>query len=165
MSYHSKQKLTGKDIKELKRQCKDGIVLSILTAPAAFVLLAFIWPFFISDPSIIEYSLMAVVAISCGLLVAYVMTNKFLKDIRNDEKELHTKVIDKMENHIDFDAGGGKSSCLLKEKEAFTSFYFVIKNTRYKVKKQLYEQCQEGDEVFFVIAPISRYQFEIILKS
>ncbi len=164
-AYYTKQRLTEKDKKELRYQCRAGIVMIFLIPPALFVLLTLLFSFLSPDPSVVEYSLIVVISIGIGLLIGYKMTNKYFKDIKNDEKELYIKTIDKKEKKIDFEAGSGKAGCLLKDMDAFTSYSFIIENTVYKVDKTLFDQCEEGGQVIFVIAPISQFRLDIVPKS
>lgn len=158
---YTRQRLTEKDKKELRYQCRAGIVmLFIVPVPLTFMIVP-AYSLAFREPNAIDYMAISALAILLTLIIAYTMTYKYIKDIRHDEKELHLKIIDRMEKKIDFEAGSGKVGCVAREMKSFTQYSFIIDNIRYKVEEELFQQCEEGDEVFFAIAPISKYRLAI----
>jgi len=47
---------------------------------------------------------------------------------------------------------------------SYARYDLIIANTKYKVSKDFFDKCSEGDEVIFNIAPISGYLLGIDKK-
>jgi len=104
--------------------------------------------------------------ISFEVFIGYLMVRKYLADIRNNTKRAVGKTIKRKETWEDYEAGSGQvSDSYAREMKAFQAYAFIIDNFRYKVDKELYENCNEGDEVNFFYAPISNYRLGIELKE
>lgn len=141
-----KASLTKKDLKELRYQCRMGYIL-----PFMFFLISSI----ITMGDIKYISILLVVA----FLISYLMNHKYYSDISNNVKTSETKCISQKEFKTDYEAGSGNMSTLPHndEMKAFIRYDLIIDHTRYRVEKNLFESCKEGDEVLFYYAPKSKY--------
>ncbi len=157
-----RERLTKNDKKVLKYQCRAGIVVSMMVL--VFCSFGMLYGYF-------EYrnhtkyadfylSLSILLVLALSLRVRYIMMGKYLKDIRNGEKVLEIKKIQSKEFKTDHEAGSG-TVAPRQEMNAFDSYNLIIDNYRCKVDKVLYDQCEEGGEVVFYIAPISDFRIDI----
>ncbi len=101
-----------------------------------------------------------------SFLVSHLMNNKLYSDIRNNEKISETKIIQRKFAKIDYEAGSGNMTTLphnnpMKE---FTRYDLIIDNTKYRIDKELFDKCSDGDEVLFFYAPKSKYLLGIEKK-
>ncbi len=161
-----RKKLNERDIKDLRSQCRIGYVIPFMI----FILGTFI------SGAIYELNfnlksdglntkiilLIALGFIIISFFVSYKMNWKYLLDIRNNEKEIELKTIQKKEYKRDYEAGSGS---LGQEMNGYDSFSIVVENYRYRVDKDIFINSNEGDEVFFYYAPISEYLINIELKK
>jgi amino acid permease len=147
--------LTKNDIKELRYQCRMGYILPII--------LFIFGSFFVSAIALnlttkmeSKTSEITVIVVSgfalLSLFVNYKMNGKYVSDIRNKEKLIETKIIQKKETKRDYEAGSG-TLYVGQEMKGFDSFSIVVENYRYRVDKDLFENCFEGDEILFNYAP------------
>lgn len=162
-NYYTKRRLSEKDKKVLKHQCRAGIVIFILCTPILFSVV-----YILSDQYFPKY-ISLFTSITSSLLImaitSYTMMRKYIRDIKNDEKELYLKTITRKEQVTDYEAGSGIVGKIGKDMKLFTQYSFIIDNIRYKVEEDLFQKLEEGEEVFFAIAPISRYQLEILQRT
>ncbi|MCF8298434.1 MAG: hypothetical protein K9J13_12880 [Saprospiraceae bacterium] len=160
--YPTKAALNQEDIKTLKYQCRAGIIVSL----AILILgIACVWTikFSYSDYTLsnkLYSALTLLMFILLAIIIGYLMTGKYLKDIRNGYKYLEIKRIESKESEIDFEAGSG-TLYIGQKMNSFNSYSLIIERYRYRVEKELYEKCNEGDEVIFHIAPISKHRIKI----
>lgn len=156
--------LTEVDIKILKYQCRMGYVLPFFL----FVLGSFIGTALISfllSQINIELATNQVIYIlvlfaMLSVFVNYKMNGKYLADIRNGVKEQELKIVQKKELKIDYEAGSG-TLYIGQKMKPFNSYSLIIENTRYKVEKDAFENCEENEPVVFNYAPLSKYRLEI----
>ncbi len=162
--------LTEKDIKELKYQCRMGYVIPLML----FILGTFIGGAiyelnFNTNSSGLNLKIDLLIALGIliiSFLVSHLMNNKLYSDIRNNEKISETKIIQKKSDKIDYEAGSGNMTTLphnnpMKE---FTRYDLIIDNTKYRIDKELFDKCSDGDEVLFFYAPKSKYLLSIEKK-
>jgi hypothetical protein len=163
-----RKKLTKKDIKELRYQCRMGYVIPAMI----FILGTFISGAIYelnfnteSDGINVEMILLITLGfIALSFFTNYKMNWKYISDIRNDEKVIETKTIQKKEYKTDYEAGSG-TLYIGQEMKGYDSFSIVVENCRYKVDKDVFLNCNEGDEIIFNYAPISRYLINIEQKK
>jgi len=91
------------------------------------------------------------------------MVKKYVKDIRNGEKELVIKTIKRKESNVNYEAGSG--AVIGMKMRAFDTYRIVVDNNRHDIDKKMYEECSEGDEVVFYVGPISRKVLGIEVKK
>ncbi len=162
--------LSEKDIKDLRYQCRMGYILPsflfIIGSVAGIVIAEYL---FNNGSDSLNMKNVITVIMGFGLLAiftSYKMIGKYISDIRNNEKILETKIIQKKESKKDYEAGSGNITTLphnnpMKE---FIRYDLIIENTKYRIDKELFEKCADGDEVYFHIAPRSKYRLGIELK-
>lgn len=161
--------LTDLDKKRLRYQTRPALVTSILFA--IVISGVSLTLFIISKENVTEEDkLFNIISISSSIIIsffiAYFSSKKYLKDVRNGEKEIVLKPIQKKEHKIDYEAGSGKISHVsAREMNAFDSYSIIIDNTRYRVDKEFYNDCNEGDEVEFHYALKSKFMLSMELAK
>jgi hypothetical protein len=160
-----KEPLTQKDIKDLKYQCRSGYILPLII----FIVLnlIFILSKVINNEDSTNVNTLILVVIGCAsfsILVSYIMNRNYIYDIRDNLKDVELKIITSKRSKIDYEAGSGTLH-LLQEMKGSDVFSIVVENYRYRVDKNLYLSCNEGDEVEFKYAPRSRHLLSMELKK
>ncbi len=102
--------------------------------------------------------------IGLALYTGYRMNWKYISDIRFNEKEIETKIIQRKESKRDYEAGSG-TLYIGQEMKGFNSYSIVVENIRYRIDEEMFSACTVGDEVLFNYAPKSRYLINIELKK
>ncbi|MBK3519766.1 hypothetical protein [Carboxylicivirga marina] len=158
--------LSQADIKELRYQCRMGYLLPVfLCALLSYVIVGFHQ--YNSDfEEIVFTSIDGLIILACvifSIWVSYQMNGKYYQDIRNNIKVAERKVIQKKQAKRDFEAGSGNMTTLPHNNpmNEFTRFDFIMDNTLYRVDKDLFESCSDGDKVSFYYAPKSKYLLSI----
>jgi len=154
--------LDEKDIKELRLQCRMGIILPALLFIIINVATVL---FFVVQKMEIESSAIFLSLIGSALLtglLSYLMNRKYWSDIKNCVKTYEIKTISGKEIKNDYEAGSG---AIDGNMNAFYRYDLIIENTRYRVERELFENCVPGDEVVFFYGPKSRLMLQIELKK
>ncbi|NPD47649.1 MULTISPECIES: hypothetical protein [unclassified Lentimicrobium] len=163
-----KRQLSSKDIKDLKYQCRMGYIIPFFFFMiGSFLVLAILDFFLLDTPLKNEFMALTLIAMfAISILINYQMNRKYLIDIRNNEKVLIPKTIQRKESKTDYEAGSGNRSTLPHNNpmKSFIHYSLIIENTRFRVDKELFESCKDGDEVFFHMAPKSNFRLSIQLK-
>jgi hypothetical protein len=158
-----RKQLTESDLRELRYQCRMGIIIPVLFLILSnMILFLFILEGDLKFDTPVQITVCALVSVSA--LVHILMNRKLILDIRNGEKEVEFKRVQHKEKKRDFEAGSGTLT-FDNEMNEFDRYHLIIENCAYRVDKDIFEQCQAGEEVAFFIAPISRYQLQIDLKK
>ena len=156
--------LTQKDIKELKYQCRMGYIipLMVLLISNMIIFLAV----YTNDLSYTNpFVLLAVSAsVVFEVFLNIKMNHNYLADIRNGIKKQEIKQIRLKEAFTDYEAGSA-TLFVTQKMNPYTRYNIIVNNTRYRVEKEFYENCNEGDEVVFYFAPQSNYLLTIELKK
>ncbi len=161
-------RLTDKDIKDLKYQCRMGYVIPILIFILGSVFSSSIYELNF-NPNSNEINTEIILLITFGIFllsffISYKMNWKYLSDIRNSEKEIEIKIIQKKEFKRDYEAGSG-TLYIGQEMKGYDKFNIVVENYRYRVDENVFLNCNEGGEIIFNYAPISRYLINIEQKK
>lgn len=162
-----RETLTEYDIKELRYQCRMGYLLPSMIFIIGNILTISIYGFNFKIESHLNYQIVIIIVLLFAILSIYLgyrMNWKYLKDIRNNEKVIETKIIQLKELKKDYEAGSG-TLYIGQEMKDFDSFSIFVDNFRYRVEKELFLNCNEGDEVNFNYGPVSRYLINIELKK
>ena len=163
--------LSAQDIKDLKYQCRMGYVIPFFFfVLGSFLVSAVVDYIFNPDSVSLNNNHMFLVIGGMFILSVFMnfkMNGKYISDIRNNEKILEPKLIQRKESKNDAEAGSGNMTTLphnnpMKE---FKRYDLIIENTRYRIDKDLYENCVNGAEVYFHIAPKSKFRLKIELKE
>jgi len=163
-----KKKLTEKDIKELRYQCRTGYVIPIMIFIIGTFISIVIYELYFNSKSnglnTDNILLTALGFITLSILIGFRMNHKLLSDIRYGEKVIETKIIQKREFKRDYEAGSG-TIYFGQEMKGYDSFSIVVENCRYRVDKEIFMNSNKGDEVLFNYAPRSRCLINIELKN
>ena len=165
-----RMRLTEQDIKDLKYQCRMGYIIPFffLTLGSIFIT-GFVHLIItgIKEPEGDFHIYMTIgVIFIVSILINYLMNGKLKKDIQNGEKILEQKTIQRKESMIVAEAGSANVGNLPHFRPMNTAIRYdlIIDNTKYRIEKELYEKCKDGDDIYFHIAPISRFRIKIDLE-
>lgn len=162
--------LTEKDIKELKFQCRMGYVLPfIIFILGTFILGAFFELYFNTNKEGLNLKIDSLIVLGFAIfsmLLSYIMNRKYYSDIRSNEKVSVIKTIQRKIEKKDYEAGSGNMTTLPHNNPMieFIRYDLIVENTKYRIDKELYEMCSDGDEVLFYYAPKSKYLLSIEKK-
>lgn len=109
-----------------------------------------------------EISLLLIVMAVVSLLLSHAINWKYLSDIRNGVKRVETRVIQKKQSKVDFEAGSG-TLYIGQEMKKRTRCNIIVNNIPYRVDKNFFLNCNESDEVLFNFAPCSDYLINVEL--
>lgn len=155
--------LSANDIKELRYQCRMGYILPgmfFILGSTLFTAIVFNMTEIFESENI-EMTAMSLVGFAVlSLALSYKMNWKYLFDIKNREKLIETKIIQKKESKRDYEAGSG-TLYIGQEMNGYDSFSIVVENYRYRVDKDVFEHCTVGGEILFNYGPKSRYLINI----
>jgi len=163
--------LTEKDIKDLKYQCRMGYILPFLIFILGSIIVGSIYELnFTTNNNGLNFKidfLISMVFAIISLLVSYIINKKYYSDLRNNEKESEIKIIQRKTEKKDYEAGSGNMTTLPHDNpmKEFIRYDFIIDYTNYRVDKELFELCSNGDEVLFFYAPKSKYLLSIEKKQ
>lgn len=102
--------------------------------------------------------------VTISILLNIFMNRKYISDIKNGEKNYEVKIIQLKEKTKDFEAGSA-TIYIGQEMNEFYRYDLIIENTRYRVDKELFENCENGGEIVFYTAPKSKYLLQMELKK
>ena len=159
-----KQRLTEQDIKELRYQCRPGLVFPIMIIIIVPIFVLMILNGFDINYSKTDIGILILIIVSFSILIGHLITRKYLSDIRNGIKEFEIKKIKRKESKLDYEAGSG-TLYIGQDMKGFDSYSLIIDNYRYHVDKELFEDCKDGDEVIFFFGPLSRFRLSIELRK
>jgi hypothetical protein len=163
--------LTKKDIIDLKYQCRMGYVLPFMIFILGTFIVGAIYELNFntnSDGLNLEIELLFGLGfLLISILISSKMNWKYYSDIRNNEKVSETKKIQRKIDNKDYEAGSGNMTTLphnnpMKE---FIRYDLIIENTKYRIDKELFDICSNGDEVLFFHAPKSKFLLSIEKKN
>lgn len=163
--------LSKQEIKQLKYQCRMGYVIPFFFFVISSVLVSVIFDtmFYNGNGSLNNNHIFLSVGIMfiLSVLMNFKMNGKYISDIRNNRKIFEIKTIQRKESKIDAEAGSGNMTSLPHNNpmKVLKRYDLIIENTRYRIDKELFENCSQGDEVYFHIAPKSKFRFKIELKE
>ena len=163
-----RKKLTEKDIKDLKYQCRMGYIIPTMIFVIGTFIFGTIYELnFNSKSNGLNIEMTFLIALGFMVLsffISYKMNHKLISDIKYNEKVVETKIIQKREYKRDYEAGSG-TLYINQEMNGFDSFSIIVENYRYRINKDLFMKSNEGDEVLFYYTPISRHLINIELKK
>jgi cell division protein FtsL len=158
--------LSEKDRKELKFQCRAGYIFGVMIFFIGAVASAFFFKTaFMEETNAEEIQIGFIVILSSfflSFLVGFLINRKYLADLRYNVKEIEPKVIERKKSKEDFEADIERPRSY--RMTSYARYDLIIENTKYKVSKDFFDKCSEGDEVIFNIAPISGYLLGIDKK-
>ena len=151
-----RKSLSVEDIKDLRNQSRMGLSISILV----FILITIIGVtiYESSFDSDLGLNTKMAVLISVGtltfsILLNFLINHKYYSDLRNNEKVQITKTL--MSKSKSIDSAAGRAGGLTK---AFINrFEFCVDDIEYRVDKELFESCTEGDKLIFNYAAKSEF--------
>jgi hypothetical protein len=160
-----KASLTPEDKKSLRYECRPGILfgIGIFFIGAVAIYLAYVFMAEKATPHIYLYtfgSLALLIAVS--IFISRQFISYYLKDLKNDEKDLIRYPIQKKEGKTDYEAGSASLS-LTQEMKAWDHYILTINDSEHEVDKQMFDRANEGDEVTLHIAPVSGHLLKIEL--
>ena len=158
-------RMNDTDLREIKRACRAGIVI-----PANLFFLSFLIAsaMFIDNGFTLSFSLIFsffATLIVAGL-ISFLINRKYYKDIRDQEKEESSSIVQKKQHRKDFEAGSGViTKFLAKPMREFIRYDIIVNNTIYRVDEKFYNECAEGDRIILYFARHSGYLLGFELKK
>ncbi|MCG8579115.1 MAG: hypothetical protein MI866_04325 [Bacteroidales bacterium] len=154
--------LTQEDIKELRYQCRMGYIIPFFILLVGSAIVITLFEIHINQGAAFNIGANALIITAMSLIaimVSYYMNHKYYSDIRNNYKIAQAKVLEKKVSKKDFEAGSGNVTTMPHNRtmNEFNRYDFIIDNTIYRVDKQLFNTCHNGDKVLFYYAPKSNY--------
>lgn len=170
--YYTAIQLTDADKKDLRYNCRAGIIVPFLFFLTCTAFILILGLFNMAD-TVYRFSKMQVIvfleilALIISFLISYMMIHKLVSDIRNGEKIIEIKKISQKDQMEDYEAGSGNPTTIYNQIEmnAFQKYSIIVEDYLYRVDKELFEAVNIGDDVYFHYAPISKYLIKITLKS
>jgi hypothetical protein len=156
-----RKRLTEKNRKDIKNQCKMGLVISLMVFMIASIIGVTVYELMFDLDSTTLNTKMAI-SIVIGVLFFAVLLNflinyKYYSDLRNNEKLLLTKKLTRKSKLIDpMDFKGANLS-----KGYIKRFEFIVDNVKFIVDEKLYKSCADGDKLIFSYALKSKYLLDI----
>lgn len=163
-----KQNLTEKERKILKYSTRTGYIFG------AFIFILIVLAYILTKIDILRITsdYLFLIGVLFCIMIVWLVNRKWWIDLRNNEKEVVTKRVNKKESKVEFAAGSsvgisttGKKSPLFLEQKSYVEYSLIIENVRYKVDKEVWEKVKEKDEVEFHYAPKSKYLLGIQPRS
>lgn len=158
--------LSEKDRKELKFQCKAGYIFGIMIFFIGTIVSAFFFKTaFLEESNAEEIQIGFIIIISSfflSFLIGFLINRKYLADLRYNVKEIEPKVIERKKSKEDYEADNERARSY--RMTSYARYDLIIENTKYRVSKDFFDKCSEGDEVIFNYAPISGYLLGIEKK-
>ncbi len=156
-----RRQLTEKDRSDIINQCKMGISISLMVFMFVTIIGVTIYEMaFDSDSTALNSKMDISIAVGVfffAVLLQFLINNKYYSDLRNNEKVLDTKTLADKSKSIDPMTLKGVNF----SKGYINRFEFIVDNIKFRVDKELYESCEEGDKLIFSYAPKSKYLLNI----
>lgn len=161
-----KAQLTANDKKELKNQCKIGYVLPTLIFLLGTAICVVLYELNFNEANSPDFQIDLLIAAGffvISFLLSFFINRKYIQDLRNNEKVAETKIIQQKSETKDFEAGSGNVTPVahLNEMKGFFRYDIVVENVKYRIDKELYDICSDGDKLVFYYAPKSKYLLSI----
>jgi hypothetical protein len=150
--------LTQTERKNLRNQCKMGLILSLLV----FVFTTIVGVTIYANGLNLKIAgLIAIGTLSSSVLLNFLICNKYYRDLQFNEKVQVVKTLVNKSKSTIYHASalGSNMSKAYNEK-----FEFVVDGINFNVDKELFERCAEGDQLIFNYAPKSEYLLSIEKK-
>lgn len=155
-----KRKLTEKDRKILKYSTRTGYVFG------AFIFIPSVSAYILAKIDIVETTpgYLFLFGILLCILIVWLVNRKWWIDLRDNEKEVVKKIVDKKESKEEYAAGSsigfsttGKKSRFYTGQKSYIDYSVIVENVRYKIDKKNWEKVKESDEIEFHYAPKSKF--------
>jgi hypothetical protein len=166
--YKKEIRLTPEDRRLLKQQLKPGVVIPMLLLFLGLIILLFL---VVSDQINTEYiseSEFIVLYISTlfftTVILGYLISRKYLMDLRNGVKQIEIKRIEKKETIVSREAGSGTLYTGQPMKEVGV-YAIIVDHTRFRIDKDRFDNCKENGQVEFHMGPISKHLIRIEPKK
>nr|WP_321354047.1 hypothetical protein [uncultured Draconibacterium sp.] len=157
--------LTKTDKKNLRNQCKMGLILSLLVFVFATIIGVTIYELsFDSDPNGLNIKMAASIAIVTLILSALLnllLNRKFYRDLQFNEKIQIIRTLMSKSERKDYHAASPRSGMSTAYNEIYE---FVVDDVKFDVDKELFDRCTEGDQLILNYAPKSEYLLSIEKK-
>ncbi|WP_372649351.1 hypothetical protein [Draconibacterium sp.] len=154
--------LTKTDRKNLREQCKMGLILSLLVFVLATVIGVTIYELsFDTNPNGLNLKIAGLITtgtLSSSVLLNFLICNRYYHDLQFNEKVQVIKTLMNKSKSTIYHASALGSNV----SKAYTEkFEFVVDGINFNVDKELFELCAKGDQLIFNYAPKSEYLLSI----
>lgn len=152
-----RKSLTTKDRKDLSNQCRMGIGISIMVFILVTIIFVTIYEsIFDLNPTSLNTKMAVLISIGTltfSILLTFLINHRYYADLRNNEKVQMKKTLMNKSKNIDSAAGRGSSMT----KAYINRYEFCVDDIKFRVDKELFESCSEGDKLIFNYAAKSDY--------
>ena len=159
--------LSEQDIKDIKYQCRMGYVIPLFLFLIGTFIAGSVYELeFNTEVSGISITALLINIFSFLLIasfVSYRINRRYYADIKNNEKDVLIKTIQKLEAGKSYEAGSGTMYFGQKMKSS-DQFSVIVDNYRYKIDKELFDNCRKGGEILFNYTRESRFLLGLELK-
>lgn len=162
------RKLTDTNIKELRYANRSGYVIGFFS----IIVSSAIYGFAFISIDINSYMLYILLGVLTGFLIMWIINRKFWEDLKNRRKDILIKKVQNKNSNVSYEAGSSIGYSFKENKSAHFRgqkehdiYNLIIDNYRYKVKKELYDLVEIGDEVEFHYASKSKFLLSINKKN
>lgn len=155
--------LTNADKSNVRYQCRPGLLITVLLlvlGSSISLVAANIKGDKLNNSGFQIPWLWLLAVVFVALAIGFIMTHKYLIDLRRGTKDIVLKQIEQKIVRKDFEAGSGCVACG-QEMNEFHRFDLVIDSEFHRVNRELFEMCSEGDWVEFHFASKSRFLLSI----
>ncbi len=164
-----KNKLTEKDIASLKYQGRMSYILSgmffVLGSAIGFMIYEMEFNSEVAGFNFQIDLLIVSVFLLLSFLMSQALNRKYYADIRNNEKIAEIKLIERKNETSDVSHRETiKKTGAADRMRDYARYELIINNTRYRVEKDFFDKCNDGDEVIFFYAPVSKHLLSIEKK-
>ena len=160
-----KAPLTPEDIKSLRYECRPGILFGVgiffIGAIAIYLAYVIMAENNVSQKYLYTFGSLALI-IAASLLVSRQFISYYLKDLKNNEKDLRRYPIQNKESKVDYEVGSA-SLWYRQKMKPFDHYLLTIDNSVHDVDKEMFDRANVGDEVTMHIAPVSGHLLKIEL--
>lgn len=152
-----------------------GIVFPILII--SFALLLYVFPSLYELESInwIEFTLINMGILSFCVLLYFLINGKYIKDLNLGTKKIIIETVQEKQDKTSYEAGSGALHIPIlgnlfpkiwsQEMKPKYVLYLIINNTRYEVRKDVFNQTKKGDLVEIHYSQFSNTRLDIKKKT
>ena len=111
---------------------------------------------FDSDPNALNTKMAVLISIGTltfSILLNFLINHRYYADLRNNQKVQIIKTL--MSKSKSIDSAAGRANGLTKA--YINRFEFCVDDIKFRVDKELFESCSEGDKLIFNYAAKSEY--------
>lgn len=167
--------LTQNDVAVLRSEKRIGTVFAVIVICIG-LLFSLIYSLVVQSEDVLFWSaIIAMLSVISSVLVYYLVNFKVILDIKSNQKELILDMVQEKQKVVSTEAGSGAMFIPIlgdvfpklwgQRMKSANKYFFIIKNTRYEVDENIYNNVNVGDIVQRHCAKLSHtiFMFELVL--